>query len=572
MNSVNGSKQMKKNHKITVPQFILRRSLVVTCWLALLVNLVFVLFFFYARNSYHVDEMFSFGHANSTQGAFLRTGVTSRFAEEEFQQYLWYRWIPGIEFHNWLTVQPKEAFKYGHIFDNLSVGVHPPLFYILLHTVCSFTPDVFSKWHGAVLNIPLWLLLLWMLFKLAKLFFKDSFYAWCTVLLYAYSEVGLDTVLFIRGYLLQTLLAVCLVYQVTRILKENKATGFEYMWVGVVATLGMLTHYNFLIFAALVGLIAGGILCVRKEWKLCWRLGITLLASVCLFIVLFPPAIDVLINSNRGRQALQHYTGSALQIALSKIDWKTLMSEYLTRFLQDTGRNWLWLYIGMVVVLMYKYMRTKADRLIDWLFGLAIVMGVYTSLTMPYMWVYTVRYTMVIYPLMAVVTMWYLTFIMGLLVQPSREKWTKWIVGLLVLVNSWNVWSFKNNSPFSFHTNELFFPPSLVGKRVIIQGRMSLFYWMNLFSQAKAVYWIPWDAPFEEFSEELGSADMFLRARQSSKLEEQIFQLKPVEFMPPALEHRLLWVYTFRLGKWAGTYDQYRIRDKISPVPQNEGV
>ena len=168
---------MQKAQKKSILQFIRQHGKTLFCWSALVLNIVLVLGFFQAKNNYHRDEIYSFGHANSTQGSFLVPQVTNAWVKNEYQQHIWYRWIPGHTFHTWLTVQPDEAFRYKHIVDNLKVDVHPPLFYILLHTVCSFTPDVMSKWQGAALNIPLWLLLLWLLFRLSSLFFKDTFYS-----------------------------------------------------------------------------------------------------------------------------------------------------------------------------------------------------------------------------------------------------------------------------------------------------------------------------------------------------------------------------------------------------------
>ena len=549
---------MYNRYKTIVKQFLQRHGLTAACWAAIIANVLFVLFFFHQKNVYEIDEIYSFAHANSTHGAFLVPGVTAEVSYDIYEKYLFNRWHPGSLFHTWITVQPHEAFRYGHIVDNLKVGVHPPLFYILLHTICSFTPDVISKWQGAVLNIPLWLLLLWMLFGLAKLFFKDSFYAWCAVLLYAYSEVGLDTVLFIRGYLLQTLLAVCLVTQVTRLLQENKADIWRYVYIGVFATLGMLTHYNSLVFMALVGLVAGGILCYRKKWQLCWRLGLTLAVSGCLLIVLFPPAIDVLITSCRGKEAFARYTPSVLTL-LSKMDLKLLVNDYLTRFWQLPWHCWfLFCEIAMVII-GYKYLKTKQDRLVDWLLCLAVAVKVYAIFTMPPMGAYEIRYTLLIYPLVSLVTVWYLRFVLGFFVRRPREKWTKWAVGVLVFINAWGIGSFTRISPFALHADFPLPTDQFTNQRVIVEGGPLVFCLAEFLAKAKEVYWIRPDTRVEDFADALNGADSFLKRRSQRWEGSLLHPLQQDKWLNPIFQSKLEWVSQFRAGPQQVTFDQYVI-------------
>ena len=114
------------------------------------------------KENFHVDELWTYAHANSTQGAYLSPRIDSYL--KYVRTDLFYRWIPGEAFHDYLTVQPEEAFRYGHIGENLKVVEHPPLYFWLLHTICSFFPDVFSKWQSAGLNLAIWVALLAALF------------------------------------------------------------------------------------------------------------------------------------------------------------------------------------------------------------------------------------------------------------------------------------------------------------------------------------------------------------------------------------------------------------------------
>lgn len=223
----------------------------------LVLNIGVVMFHYTQKDGFHVDEIFSFAHANSTQGAFLAPAVESHFYEKDVS-VLYNRWFDRKVFHDYITVQPEEQFRYGHIFENLKKSTHSPLYYVLLHTVCSFFPDTFSKWLGAGLNVVIWGLLLFMTFRLAKLLLDDEFLALLTVMFYAFSEAGIDTVLFIRMYVLQTLFAVCLIYETVKMLKENQADNKRLFLIFLYSSLGMLTQYSSLVFSFLVAGTGGG--------------------------------------------------------------------------------------------------------------------------------------------------------------------------------------------------------------------------------------------------------------------------------------------------------------------------
>ena len=210
----------------------------------LLLNLAMVGGFMAQKQVIHPDELFSYGHANSSQGTYLSNDLDPYFANLE--QVFYNKWIDGRYLFEYLTVQEEETFRYDLIWDNLAKGVHPPLYYVLLHTVCSFFPETFSIWFSGGLNILLWCLLLIAYLKLAKEFFPTNAWAMLPVLLYAFSAAGFSTVLFLRLYVLQTLLAVCLVYEHVKLLKKNEANLTSLLLIFAYAAGGNFNGRNYL--------------------------------------------------------------------------------------------------------------------------------------------------------------------------------------------------------------------------------------------------------------------------------------------------------------------------------------
>ncbi len=58
-----------------------------------------------------------------------------------------------IFYNNYFAVKKNERFDYRKVWKNQKNDVHPPIYYILLHTICSFFPGKFSWWYAGSINI-----------------------------------------------------------------------------------------------------------------------------------------------------------------------------------------------------------------------------------------------------------------------------------------------------------------------------------------------------------------------------------------------------------------------------------
>ena len=415
----------------------------------LLFNLSLIIHYYNLKTIYHVDEMFSYGHANSSTGAYLVKGIDANFNVEDIEKHLLNRWFDGSVFHNYLTVQPEERFKYSYIFENLAVGVHPPLFYILLHTICSFTPDIFSKWQGAVLNIPIWIALLIMLYKLSSRFFKDKYLALLPVVFYAYSQIGFNTVLYIRGYLLQTLWAVCLLYEAVILLQEKQVSPKHWFLIFLYSLLGMLTQYNSIVYSAIIGVVIGFGLLFQKRYKDIMLLALILIWSLGTFLAIFPEAIGTFMHAERAQTFAEHGRNIIASI-------KNILYLNSTKHLSDIYMTALWSFHKtygfvlleiIILVLFYKYIYTKSRKDVDLLALIYISMCIYVEIFMPQMHLYNMRYIMLVMPIIAIATIWYLVFILNNLM--IKDIYIKLILCFILFLNAILV-DFSQQSSFAF--------------------------------------------------------------------------------------------------------------------------
>ena len=64
---------------------------------------------------------------------------------------------------------PDDRFDYAQVYENQIIDAsHPPLYYALVHTVCSFFPGVFSKWLAYSINVLAMAGILIMLYKIGR--------------------------------------------------------------------------------------------------------------------------------------------------------------------------------------------------------------------------------------------------------------------------------------------------------------------------------------------------------------------------------------------------------------------
>lgn len=95
--------------------------------LIILVQVLFMLWYCNMKSGYFVDEIWSYGLSNSyyhaqiwEDGALDKTEINPQM------------------FNDYLVVNEGEEFSYGSVIYNQTHDSHPPLFYMVLHTVSSF--------------------------------------------------------------------------------------------------------------------------------------------------------------------------------------------------------------------------------------------------------------------------------------------------------------------------------------------------------------------------------------------------------------------------------------------------
>ena len=145
----------------------------------------------------HSDEVWSYGLANSHNKPYIfadnhrtRTDLNAN------------SWITGKDLNDYITVQTDERFDYANVVSNLKYDEHPPLYFIILHTICSFFPDTYSKWFAFSINIVCFVLTMLFLMQLTWMTTNSIIISILNVLYFGFCTGGVSLFIFNRHYAL----------------------------------------------------------------------------------------------------------------------------------------------------------------------------------------------------------------------------------------------------------------------------------------------------------------------------------------------------------------------------------
>ena len=197
--------------------------------------LIMVLTVMNKRNLFR-DEVYSYTLANNIDSIFVDF--------EEGQVYT----SPEQLFLDSIAVNNvEEQFNFKNVWKNQKNDVHPPLYYLILHIVCSLNTGRFSIWYAASINICFAIMTLYVLRKLIGRFVNDDAVVNFGSILFIISTGVLQNVTLFRMYTMAmfwiTLIAYLFVWAF-----EEKFSWKLWLSLGITAVASALTHYYCIIY------------------------------------------------------------------------------------------------------------------------------------------------------------------------------------------------------------------------------------------------------------------------------------------------------------------------------------
>ena len=243
-----------------------------------LIRIVFV--FAFEKDGKHPDESWSFGLANSYYKAHIF--MTDDATEETYRN----EWISGKVLKDYITVAKDQRFAYDSVVSNLKSDAHPPLFFFILHTICSMFPGSYSLWYAFVINIAAFIVIQFFLFKLSRRLLRNDYCALAVVFYYGFSIAGVSTIIYTRQYALLTVFGVLSMYLHTALIDctEKKKYIRILILLFIVTLCGTMTHYFFLPFAFGLSLFFCIAYMLKKKWHKLVSYAFTMLMAVAFTI------------------------------------------------------------------------------------------------------------------------------------------------------------------------------------------------------------------------------------------------------------------------------------------------
>ena len=250
------------------------------CIIVVILFVAFVVIYWGLHKSdMFVDEICTYGLSNSYYAPF----INDINGEQGINDTI----ITSEDIKKYMTVSPEDAFRFDSVYYNQTQDTQPPLYYMLIHFLCSIFQNSYSKWIGLSLNFVMYILICILLYKIGCILLKNKESACWTVLIYGISTLGLSTVLMIRMYILLTLLTILYIYILLRFYQE-KEKKLDYIFLMLTLFAGMFTQYLYVITAFFISFSYFIYTLSKKQWKRCILFSISAISGLAMFVILYP--------------------------------------------------------------------------------------------------------------------------------------------------------------------------------------------------------------------------------------------------------------------------------------------
>ncbi len=275
---------------------ILKKVINIGIYLGFLLVLIVCI---HEKRNFHTDEISTYVLANNTYDETITVNPKWYYTYEDPKQV----WMQSM------TVQEKEQFNYKNVWEKQASDVHPPFYYIIIHTISSFMPNIFSKWIAGSVNIIFALLTLFVLRKLVMELTKKEWVVFLTSCSFVFSAGILSAATFLRMYVVTMFFIVAISYLFIKGLYERGKKFFLNLFF--ISVLGTLTHYYFVIYLLFICIIFGLYLIIKKNWKDIGLFILTMVLAGVTTIAIFPSILlHTLGGGYRGEETIKNFIQS----------------------------------------------------------------------------------------------------------------------------------------------------------------------------------------------------------------------------------------------------------------------
>ncbi len=327
-----------------------KAGIILIFFVALLVNI----YFGYQKQGFHEDEYYTYFSSNRSIGLYQ--------PDREWQD----RQTILDEF----AVKPGEDFNYGLVKLVQSWDVHPPFYYYIFHTICSFFQGSFTKWSGLITNLLAFTAAFFIFALLMKELEVDAALQYIILAFWALNPQTISCNLLIRMYAWLTVFVLACAYIHVRMVKEISDKGDELsirklalaglLPLVIVSFLGFLTQYFYLFFFVPTGFaFAVWLFFMKKDIKKSVLYVASCAFSLGCAVLYYPASVHHMLGGYRGNEA----TESFLDIGNT-----TMRLSFFTGLLNDfvfAGCLYIIIIVIIVAIVVSMVMRRKGKDILE---------------------------------------------------------------------------------------------------------------------------------------------------------------------------------------------------------------
>ena len=288
------------------------------------------------KEALFLDEYYSFGCANGvTHGKAMPFLNNHTYSQEEL----------NLLVLDTYAVNPDERFRFDVVWRNMDSNVHPPVFYALLHFVCSWTPGVYAFWQPYIVNLFFAVISLIFVQKFVKSLTQSELLAGMICLIWSGTFGLTAAVVFMRDYMAALCSCLIAAWECFRYLKGNRRIP-DLIKIAVSSALAVLCHFYCAIYLFFLCAVLCVILMCHKNWKSVFQIIVSEIGAALLAIAVFPSMISRMFTSGRGVEA----TENLLDTDMSSYG---VSLEYYLRNAQSYLFGNKLIYILLLIVLLF---------------------------------------------------------------------------------------------------------------------------------------------------------------------------------------------------------------------------
>lgn len=245
------------------------------------------------KKNLHIDEALTYGLANYADG--WMSPVNGK--QYTPAQSAWLEYV---------TVGDT-GFDYRMVWRNQAGDVHPPLYYALVHTICSLHKGKFSIWYAGSLNLIFAVLTLWIVRRLLEEL-TQSFDAVMIGTYFSIFSTGiLSAVSFLRMYMMVMFEVTFITWLFVRAVKTGCDLKF-FITATAVSAAGALTHYYFIVYLFFLCLFFGIYLLFDKQYRNVVYFIVSMSVSGKMAVWIFPDMIRHMFSQEgyRGQESIEN--------------------------------------------------------------------------------------------------------------------------------------------------------------------------------------------------------------------------------------------------------------------------